>query len=75
MRLADGQVVARRVLAVVPRTEARNQGLEGLGLPVQDLPAVANGLGAAILSTPKVVMSDSRARTETLGGEILCTVW
>jgi thioredoxin reductase len=38
VRLADGQVVARRVLAVVPRTQARTQGLEGLGLPVRDLP-------------------------------------
>ena len=42
VRLTDGQVVARRVLAVVPRTEARTQGLEGLGLPVQDLPAGRN---------------------------------
>ncbi|MEU6223607.1 NAD(P)/FAD-dependent oxidoreductase, partial [Streptomyces sp. NPDC047042] len=31
---ADGQIVARRVLAVGPRMEARTQGLEGLGLPV-----------------------------------------
>ncbi|MET7704104.1 NAD(P)/FAD-dependent oxidoreductase [Streptomyces sp. NPDC005485] len=38
VRLADGQVVARRVLGVVPQMQARTQGLEGLGLPVQDLP-------------------------------------
>ncbi|WP_416966805.1 NAD(P)/FAD-dependent oxidoreductase [Streptomyces sp. 4F14] len=38
VRLADGQVVARRVLGVAPQMQARTKGLEGLGLPVQDLP-------------------------------------
>ena len=38
VRLVDGQVVARRVLATVPPTQVRSQGLEGLRLPVQDLP-------------------------------------
>src|SRR5258705_417842 len=42
---------------------------------VRDLPTVANGLGVAILSTPKGVMSDSRARTENVGGQILCSVF
>ena len=42
---------------------------------VRDLPTVANGLGVSILSTPKGVMSDSRARTENVGGEILCSVF
>ena len=42
---------------------------------VRDLPTVANGLGVAILSTPKGVMSDSRARTENVGGEILCSIF
>ena len=42
---------------------------------VKDLPTVANGLGVAILSTPKGVMSDSRARNENVGGEILCNVF
>ena len=42
---------------------------------VRDLPTVANGLGVSILSTPKGVMSDSRARTENVGGEILCNVF
>ncbi len=43
--------------------------------PVRDLPTVANGLGVAILSTPKGVMSDVRAREEKVGGEILCNVF
>ena len=43
--------------------------------PVKDLPTIANGLGVAILSTPKGVMSDTRAREENVGGEILCSVF
>ena len=43
--------------------------------PVKTLPTVANGLGVAILSTPKGVMSDARAREENVGGEILCNVF
>jgi small subunit ribosomal protein S8 len=42
---------------------------------VQDLPTIANGLGVSILSTPKGVMSDTRARAENVGGEILCSVF
>ena len=43
--------------------------------PVRDIPTVANGLGVAILSTPKGVMSDTRAREENVGGEVLCNVF
>jgi len=39
------------------------------------LAPVLDGLGIAILSTSKGVMSDRRARAERLGGELLCTVW
>jgi small subunit ribosomal protein S8 len=39
------------------------------------IPAVHNGLGVAIMSTSRGVMSDRRARTERLGGEVLCEVW
>ena len=42
---------------------------------VKNLPTVANGLGVALLSTPKGVMSDSQARNENVGGEILCNVF
>ena len=42
---------------------------------VKELPTVANGLGVAILSTPKGVMSDTRAREENVGGEIICNVF
>ena len=40
-----------------------------------DLPSVRNGLGVAIVSTPKGVMSDQQARTDNVGGEVLCTVF
>jgi small subunit ribosomal protein S8 len=43
--------------------------------PVTELPTIANGLGVSILSTPKGVMSDNRAREENVGGEILCSVF
>ena len=41
---------------------------------VKALPRVNNGLGVAILSTPKGVMADHDARDQNVGGEILCTV-
>lgn len=40
----------------------------------QDIPMVRGGLGIAIVSTPKGVMTDQTARNEHLGGEIICTV-
>ena len=43
--------------------------------PVKDLMPVANGLGVAILSTPKGVMTDTRARDEKVGGEVLCSIF
>ena len=39
-----------------------------------DLPRVMNGLGIAIVSTPKGVMTDRKARTDNVGGEVLCVV-
>ena len=41
----------------------------------QDIPWVLSGIGVAILSTPKGVMTGSRARQLGVGGEILCKVW
>ncbi|MGA7950378.1 MAG: 30S ribosomal protein S8 [Thiobacillaceae bacterium] len=39
-----------------------------------DLPRVMNGLGVAIVSTPKGVMTDRKARANGVGGEVLCIV-
>ncbi|MEN4013677.1 MAG: 30S ribosomal protein S8 [Bellilinea sp.] len=41
----------------------------------QEIPWVLSGLGVAILSTPKGVMTGQRARQLNVGGEILCKVW
>jgi small subunit ribosomal protein S8 len=42
---------------------------------VKSIPQVANGLGIAILSTPKGVMADHEAREQNVGGEILCQIF
>ncbi|MDZ4746446.1 MAG: 30S ribosomal protein S8 [bacterium] len=42
---------------------------------VDQLPRVRNGLGIAIISTPRGVMSDKEARRVNVGGEVLCTIW
>lgn len=41
---------------------------------VNDIPKVMNGLGIAIVSTPKGVMTDRKARATGIGGEVLCIV-
>jgi small subunit ribosomal protein S8 len=42
---------------------------------IKDLPQVYSGLGIAILSTPRGVMSDNEARAANVGGEVLCRVF
>ena len=42
---------------------------------VNDIPQVRQGLGVSIVSTPKGVMSDANARSQNVGGEVLCTVF
>jgi len=42
---------------------------------ISDLPRVYNGLGIAILSTPRGVLSDNEARSHNVGGEFLCQVF
>jgi small subunit ribosomal protein S8 len=39
------------------------------------LPKVLNGLGIAIISTPKGILTDREARQANVGGEVVCTVW
>ena len=41
----------------------------------EELPQVLNGLGIAIISTSKGLMTDKEARKETLGGEVLAYIW
>ena len=42
---------------------------------VKGIPQVRQGLGVSIVSTPQGVMSDAAARTNNVGGEVLCTVF
>jgi small subunit ribosomal protein S8 len=42
---------------------------------VNDIPSVRQGLGVSIVSTSKGVMSDASARSQNIGGEVLCTVF
>jgi len=43
--------------------------------PVGDLPRIINGLGIAIVSTSKGLMTDKQARKENVGGEVMCYVY
>lgn len=70
------------VLKYGPNNEKVIQGLKriskpGLRIyaPVEDLPRVLNGLGIAIISTNKGIMTDKQARTNNVGGEVLAYVW
>jgi small subunit ribosomal protein S8 len=87
--IVDGEKAAQKVLRVRlkyvgERRERRPviSGLERVSRPgrriysqKQDIPYVLSGIGVAILSTPKGVMTGSRARQLNVGGEILCKVW
>jgi small subunit ribosomal protein S8 len=42
---------------------------------VEDLPKVHNGLGVAVISTNRGVLTDEQARGMRVGGEVLCEVW
>ncbi|MBI3354224.1 MAG: 30S ribosomal protein S8 [Nitrospirae bacterium] len=42
---------------------------------VDEIPHIKGGLGVAILSTPKGILTDKEARRSKIGGEILCYVW
>lgn len=58
------------------------QGLKRVSTPGRrfyvgkdELPKVRNGLGVAIITTPRGVLTDKAARTAGVGGEVLCYVW
>jgi len=40
-----------------------------------ELPRILNGMGIAVVSTSKGIMSDRRCRQQNLGGEVICSVW
>lgn len=58
-------------------TEVKRVSKPGLRIykGVKNLPTVLNGMGIAIISTPKGLMTDKQARKELVGGEIMAYVW
>lgn len=79
----DGtQGVIRVTLKYLPGKEKAIQGLRRVSKPglrvyagAEELPRVLKGLGIAIISTSKGVMTDKHARAEHVGGEVLAFVW
>ena len=64
------------------RKESVITGLKRISKPglrvyvkAQDVPRVLNGLGIAIISTSKGIMTDKQARRESLGGEVMAYIW
>ena len=68
LKYFDGQSVIRELRRVSTPGRRVYSG-------VQEIPQVRQGLGIAIVSTPKGVMSDAQARAANVGGEVLCTVF
>ena len=87
--VVDGKVVGSKLLRVRlkyvgERRDRRSviTGLERVSRPgrrvytnKQEIPWVLSGMGIAILSTPKGVMTGQKARSQGVGGELLCKIW
>ena len=79
----DGkQGIIRIALKYAPGKQKVIHGLRRVSKPglriyagCEDMPRVLNGLGIAIVSTSKGVMTDKKAREENVGGEVLAFVW
>jgi small subunit ribosomal protein S8 len=76
------QGTLRVYLKYGPGHEATIYGLERVSKPSRriyvksrEIKPVFNGMGVAILSTSKGIMTDRKARQENVGGEILCNIW
>ena len=87
--IVDGKITGQKILRLRLKYigERRHRrpiltGLQRISKPgcrvytaKKDIPWVLSGIGVAILSTPKGVMTGQRARKVGVGGEILCKVW
>lgn len=78
----SGRTVLRVYLKYGPDQERVVTGLKRISKPGRrvyarrdQIPKVLGGLGVAILSTSRGVMTDRQARREGVGGEVLCYVW
>ncbi len=68
LRYSDG------VSAITGLSRISKPGLR-VYVPADEIPRVLNGLGIAIISTSKGLMTDKNARQEKIGGEVLCHIW
>ncbi len=81
--IEDGkQGILRLYLKYGPNKEKVITGLKRISKPglrvyvkKDQIPRVMGGLGIAIISTPKGLMTDKQARKEGVGGEVICYVW
>ena len=78
----DGKQGIIRITLKYKNKQRVIQGLKRVSKPglriysnCEDMPKVMNGLGIAIVSTPKGIMTDKQARKENVGGEVLAFVW
>ncbi len=78
----DKQGLLRITLRYQQNGKPTIKGLERVSKPSlrryvgsNNVPIVLSGLGVSILTTPKGVMSGKRARSENVGGEVVCRVW
>ena len=81
----ENSSVQDTILLTLKYTEKRERVITGLkriskpGLRVyaknDEIPKVLNGLGIAIISTSKGIMTDKEARKENIGGEVLAYIW
>ncbi len=78
----DKQGVIRLYLKYGPNRERVITGLKRISRPglrvyakKDEIPKVLGGLGIAVISTSKGIMTDKQARKEGLGGEVVCYIW
>lgn len=81
-RIEDGKQGILRIMLKYTNGAPAIMGLKRISTPglrkytpAQEAPRVLSGLGIAILSTPKGVMTDKQARQANVGGEVLCYIW
>jgi len=80
--IEDNKQNVLRVFLKYVNDEPSISGLKRISTPglrqytdKDSIPRVLNGLGIAIISTPKGLLTDKQARIENVGGEVICHVW
>jgi small subunit ribosomal protein S8 len=78
----DGKQGTMKILLKYTDGQPAIQGIQRVSVPgrrdyarVTGIPKVMNGLGMAIVSTSKGLLTDYEAREQNIGGEIICKVW